>query len=66
MGSMVASGELSLLQPDSFDNQISGQRIILMDCMARNLKRREGIRKQRRPIKDTEKGENNERWINSE
>lgn len=43
-GSIAAGSELSLLQPDSFDNQISGQRITLMDHMAWNLKRREGIR----------------------
>lgn len=50
MDSIVAGGELSLFQPDSFDNQISGQRITLMDHMALNLKRREGIRELGRQI----------------
>lgn len=56
MDSVVACGELSLFffQQDSFDNQISGQRITLMDHMAWNLQRREGIKEPGRPIKDRE------------
>ncbi len=54
MGSIVAGRELSLLQPHSFDNQISGQSITLMDHMAWNLKRSEGIRERGRPINDRE------------
>lgn len=42
MDSIAAGKELSLLQPDSFDNQISGQRITLMDHMAWNLKKKRG------------------------
>lgn len=42
MDSIAAGKELSLLQPDSFDNQISGQRITLIDHMAWNLKKKRG------------------------
>lgn len=40
--SIAVGKELSFLQPDSFDNQISGQRITLMDHMVWNLKRKRG------------------------
>lgn len=56
IGSVVVGGELSLLQPEGFHNQISGQKITPMDHMAVNLKRREGIR-ERETLKRQRTGE---------
>lgn len=56
-GWIMASGELRLLQSDSFDNQIPWQRIIVMDHMTWNLKRKEGIEEQETSKRQTEGGE---------
>lgn len=48
---------MAFFPPDSFDNQISGQRITLMDHMAWNLKRREReLGEPRSPIKEASEG----------
>lgn len=48
---------MAFFPPDGFDNQISGQRITLMDHMAWNLKRREReLGEPRSPIKEASVG----------